>query len=314
MHGRVAAHHDIQILLPVGHTFQTKGHIDHIPDHGVVAVLRKVSHHRLAGVECCPDLQRPGQIGNLLAEAAGEGIDGNGGFQGLVDVGLEIRPCPQGHDRVADELIDNPVMFVDQLAHPAGPMLEELGNPLVAHGFRELGVVMDVADQDGDDLFLHKGHGHLIEIRAGWRCGTGWGRFLIEKQAGAADADAIPVLQGHGGMDSAAVDKGAVGASQVNEVEAAIFFPLDHGMFPGDPGIGKHDIGVGHPTEGKGVVAAEQPVLVAAFLGVERIEEGEGRWCFRWGGHGCRRAFLLPVALDKADDFLGLGKTTGRFF
>ena len=52
---------------------------------------------------------------------------------------------------------------------------------------------------------------------------------------GAADAEAIPVLQGDGRMDFPAIEKSAVGTSQVNEVEAAIFFLLDHGVFPRYP-------------------------------------------------------------------------------
>ena len=207
--GGVAAHHQIKIILVAGHAFQAKRHVDHVPDHGIVAlpVLGKVAQHGLAGVECRPDLQRPGKIRDFLVEIAGESVDGNGCFQRLQDVVPEIWPCPQGHDRVPDEFIDDPVMFVYQLADPSGPVLEKLGNPLVPHVFGQPGEIVDIADQDGDDLFLDKCHCHFIEVRAGWWCRPGWGRFLVEQEAGAADADAVSVLQGDGGMDFSIVFK-----------------------------------------------------------------------------------------------------------
>ena len=141
-----------------GELFHARGQMRRLPHRRVVHVQIAAddAHDHLAGVQPDPDLHiEPLSLAQLLGIAA-DGVlhaqRGIAGAHGMIFMG-ERRP-KQGHDAVAHDLVDRPLVAVDGLHHPLEHRVEELPGLLGVAVGQQLHRALQIGEQDRDLLAL----------------------------------------------------------------------------------------------------------------------------------------------------------------
>jgi phage terminase large subunit-like protein len=115
----------------------------------------------------------------------------------------------------------------------------------------------------------------------------------VKLKLGLAKGKAIPVLQQRGNANAAIVNKRAVAAAQIDEIDAVVIQVLQQGVLAGDTGIVEDN--------GVALIAAQRPscgssknVLPLAAVRLSKNQVGSsGR--FAWDAHGRRGDKATPL-------------------
>ena len=141
-----------------------------------VQIVANGPHHHLAGVEPHAQLQHHAtRPAHLVGVGSDGGLQGQGriaGAQGVVLVGN--GRAKQGHNAIAEHLIDRALEAVHGLHHQADGWVQELLGRFRIKTFDELGRVLDVSKEDGDLFafaFQGRAGGEDFVGQVGWRVG-----------------------------------------------------------------------------------------------------------------------------------------------
>jgi len=136
----------------------TRGQMDGLAHRRVVhpeVVIDGPDDH-LAGVEADPKLDRqPVPSAGLLGVTVDRLLHSEGavaGPDGVVFVG--DRRAEEGHDPIAEDVVDGPLVAVDRLHHGLDRAVEQGLRLLRVEALDQLGRALDVGEQDGDLLAL----------------------------------------------------------------------------------------------------------------------------------------------------------------
>ncbi len=151
--GDLAAGQDLGVIHLV-QAFQPGRLVRHRADQRVVDVLARadIADHRQAGMQAKARAKaRPAELAPLLGQLPA----GVGGLQGRaagVDdmVGIGLRRVPEGHDAVADVLVDGAVVGEDRRPQRIEVARQPAGQQLGLHGLGDPREAFDVGEHHRD--------------------------------------------------------------------------------------------------------------------------------------------------------------------